>query len=67
MEILGSEHKLTKLILQIEFPSYHLTLKRKSAPVQNPSTLIPKAFNQQGIAKQIKNYFGINVLMWPIL
>ena len=54
---LSSEYKLTKLILQIERPFYHLTSSRESALIQNTSAHIPKVFYQHGIAGKAKKIF----------
>ena len=42
--LLALHVKLTKLILEIGCPSYHLTSWRKSSLIQKPSGQIPKAF-----------------------
>ena len=60
---LSSEYKLTKRIVQIGWPSYHLTLREKSALVQKPLVRIPKIFDQHGIAEKTKNYLGISGLI----
>ena len=68
---LSSEYKVTKLLLQTEFPSYNLTSKRKSTKIQSASVQIPKAFNMHGIAAKTKKIFrfehgdinGINALI----
>ena len=44
--------KMTKLILQIPCPFYHLTSWRKSALIQKPSAQIPKALHQHGKAEK---------------
>ena len=49
---LSSEFKSTKLILQIGCPLFFLTWWKKSALIQKPSSLVPKTFNQHGIAER---------------
>ena len=51
----GRNVKLTKLILQIGCPSYHLTSWRKSALIQGPQ--IPKPFYQHKIREKTKMFF----------
>lgn len=53
---LSSEYKSTELVLQIGCPLFFLTWWRKSALIQKPSSLIPKTFNQHGIAERQKIY-----------
>ena len=42
------------LISQIRYLSYNLTSWRKSSLIQNSSPKIPKAFNEHGISKKIR-------------
>ena len=46
--------KLTKLIFEIGWPSYHLTSWRKSVLIQKPLAHISKAFHQHRIAEKSK-------------
>ena len=48
--------KLTKLILQIEYPSFlsFLISLKKWALIQNSLPQMPSAFNKHGIAKKIR-------------
>lgn len=55
MGALSSVYKLTRLILQIECPSYHLTSLKKSALTQNSSAQTPKAIHQYGIVEKTNN------------
>ena len=67
MQILSSECKLTKLIVQIGCPSYHLTSWRKSALIHKPSGQIPKVLYQHETVEKIKKkYLGISALIQPI-
>ena len=51
----GGNVKLTKLILQIGCPSYHLTSWSQSALIQGPQ--IPKPFYQHKIREKTKMFF----------
>ena len=51
---LNSERKLTWMILQIKWPSYHLTSSKKSSFIQKSSSQVPKAFSKHGIAEKTK-------------
>ena len=54
---------MTKLIWQIEYPSYqqvrpsYLTSWRKSTIIHNHYAEIPKAFYQHGIAEETTNFY----------
>ena len=52
MEALSPACKTAKLILQIGYPSCHLTTWKKSALIQKPLEQTPKAFYQHGNAEK---------------
>ena len=53
---------MTKLILQIRCPSYHLASGKKSAQIQKPSTQISDTFHRHGVVEKTKNDLAINAL-----
>ena len=53
---------MTKLILQIRCPSYHLASWRKSAQIQKPSSQISDTFHRHGVVEKTKNDLAINGL-----
>ena len=58
--------KLTKLTLQLQFLSYHLTFQRRSVLIQKLSIQVTKAFHQHGIAEKVKLILGMNALIQTV-
>lgn len=65
--LLYSENKLSKVSLQIEYPSFHLNSESKSVLTQKSLLQIPINFNQHEIAAKTKHYLGRNALINQLL